>query len=98
MAAYFGGIRMENPFSGLKNQGEAYKTKYLGQETETEVEPQVPFEQQWSSRESKAREGLADWVTHRSNRPFARAAVNRMWAIMTGRPLVEPIDDIPVEG
>jgi hypothetical protein len=98
LAAYFGGIRMENPFSGLKNQGEAYKTKYLGQDTETEVEPQVPFEQQWSSRESKAREGLADWVTHRSNRPFARAAVNRMWAIMTGRPLVEPIDDIPVEG
>ncbi|MFN9345765.1 MAG: DUF1553 domain-containing protein [Planctomycetota bacterium] len=98
LAAYFGGIRMENPFSGLKNQGEAYKTKYLGQDTETEVEPQVPFEQQWCSSESKAREGLADWVTHRSNRSFARAAVNRMWAIMTGKPLVEPIDYIPVEG
>jgi hypothetical protein len=98
LAAYFGGIRMENPFSGLKNQGEAYKTKYLGEETETEVEPRVPFEQRWCSQDPAQRQGLADWVTHKSNRSFARAAVNRMWAIMTGRPLVEPIDDIPVQG
>lgn len=98
LAAYFGGIRMENPFSGLKNQGEAYKTKYLGQDSETQVEPKVPFEERWCSQDPARREGLADWVTHKSNRAFARAAVNRMWAIMTGRPLVEPIDDIPAQG
>ena len=44
------------------------------------------------------REQLAVWVTHPDNRPFARAAVNRFWALVHGRPLVEPIDDIPLTG
>ena len=98
LAAYFGGVRMENPFSGLKDEGEAYKTKYLGQESETEVAPSVPFEERWCSEQSTSRQGLADWVTHTSNRAFARATVNRVWAILTGRPLVQPIDDIPAAG
>ncbi|MFN6399677.1 MAG: DUF1553 domain-containing protein [Planctomycetota bacterium] len=98
LAAYFGGIRMENPFSGLKNEGLAYKTKYLGQETETEVQPSVPFEQGWCSQPSTDRQGLAQWVTHKSNRAFARATVNRVWAILAGKPLVQPIDDIPASG
>jgi hypothetical protein len=48
--------------------------------------------------EANPRKQLAEWVTHRDNRPFARAAVNRMWALLFGRPLVEPIDDIPLLG
>lgn len=47
---------------------------------------------------SDLRAQLADWVTHPDNRPFARAAVNRFWALVFGRPLVEPIDDIPLVG
>jgi hypothetical protein len=89
---------MENPFSGLKNEGLAYKTKYLGQETETEVKPSVPFEHSWCSQPSTDRQGLAQWVTHKGNRAFARATVNRVWAILSGKPLVQPIDDIPASG
>jgi hypothetical protein len=37
-------------------------------------------------------------VTHEQNKPFARAIVNRMWALLFGKPLVEPIDGIPLEG
>jgi hypothetical protein len=44
------------------------------------------------------REQLAEWVTHSRNRPFARAIVNRVWAILAGKPLVKPIDDIPLRG
>jgi len=44
------------------------------------------------------REQLAAWVTHDQNKPFARAMVNRMWAMMFGKPLVEPIDDMPLYG
>lgn len=98
LAAYFGGVRMENPFSGLKNEGIAYTTKYLGDEQDTQVVPQVPFEQQWCLDQATSREGLAQWVTHKNNRAFARATINRMWAILTGRPLVQPIDDIPAAG
>ncbi len=44
------------------------------------------------------RERLAAWVTNPENRAFSRAIVNRMWALMTGKPLVVPIDDIPLSG
>lgn len=97
LAAYFGGVRMENPFSGVKDEGEPYKTQYLGEQSESVVAPSVPFDPQWCS-DPATRQGLADWVTSTSNRAFARATVNRVWAILTGKPLVQPIDDIPAQG
>ena len=38
------------------------------------------------------REQLAAAVTDPQNRPFARTAVNRLWAMMFGRGLVHPLD------
>src|SRR5690606_18431210 len=59
----------------------------------------VPFNEHLLDRNSPTlRHQLAAWVTHPENKPFARATVNRLWAIMIGRPLVQPVDDIPVEG
>ncbi len=40
------------------------------------------------------RAALAKWVTAKENPWFAKAIVNRMWAKMTGRGFVEPIDDL----
>ena len=37
-------------------------------------------------------------MTNPQNKPFARATVNRIWALMFGKPLVNPVDDIPLEG
>ena len=45
------------------------------------------------SPEGDWREGLADWMTARDNAWFARNAVNRIWAHLMGRGLVEPVDD-----
>src|SRR5262249_49789048 len=36
---------------------------------------------------------LADWLTARDNRYFARATVNRVWAHLFGQGIVEPVDD-----
>jgi hypothetical protein len=36
---------------------------------------------------------LADWVADPHNRQFARLQVNRIWAELFGRGLVEPVDD-----
>ena len=36
---------------------------------------------------------LADWLTDPDNPYFARATVNRVWAHLVGRGIVEPIDD-----
>jgi hypothetical protein len=40
------------------------------------------------------REALADWVVSPDNRFFAQVAVNRVWADLMGRGLVEPVDDL----
>ena len=58
----------------------------------------VPFEPEWFGGQQSNRKGLAAWVTRPGNRAFARATVNRVWAILAGRPLVQPIDDIPAQG
>ena len=40
------------------------------------------------------REVLADWITSPSNPYFSRVIVNRTWAELTGRGIVEPVDDL----
>jgi len=42
------------------------------------------------------REVLADWMLSPDNRFFAKVAVNRLWADLMGRGLVEPVDDLRV--
>ena len=42
------------------------------------------------------RQQLAGWVTDPQNPYFARATVNRVWALLFGRPLVEPVDNLRV--
>ena len=44
------------------------------------------------------REQLAAWVTDPRNPSFSRATVNRVWALLLGRPLAEPVDDLPAAG
>jgi hypothetical protein len=105
---------MENPFVGLRNQEGEYRYRYLEASDETVVAPDVPFLRERclvpiverrpgdpppdARRSPVARRSLAEWVTHPENRPFARATVNRVWAILFGRPLVRPIDHIPIDG
>lgn len=58
------------------------------------VAPRVPYLPDLAPDTGNERARLAAWVTHPENKAFARAAVNRVWAILFGRPLVEPIDDL----
>ncbi|MCC9609705.1 DUF1549 and DUF1553 domain-containing protein [Blastopirellula sp. JC732] len=89
----------ENSFVGIRDNGKAtYEYQYLYSEETTTVPSQVPFNQHLLKDAATERERLANWVTHPENRPFARAIVNRMWAITTGKPLVTPVDSIPLEG
>jgi hypothetical protein len=43
---------------------------------------------------SDPREALADWIVSPANPYFARTIVNRVWADLMGRGLVEPVDDL----
>jgi hypothetical protein len=98
LAAYFASVRMENPFRGLRNTDGEYRYRFLNASDETIVSPDVPFERDLCPKNQNQRESLANWITHPENRSFARATVNRVWAILLGRPLVRPIDDIPLNG
>ncbi len=49
-------------------------------------------EPRWKYKVS-ARTTLADWLTSPENPFFARAAVNRVWALFFGFGLVDPVDD-----
>ena len=95
LAAFFGQTRVQ--LTGVQERpDQQYKYKYLKAEKETVVDSRVPFGEEFLDKDGTRREQLARWVTHPNNKPFARATVNRVWALMFGRPLVEPIDDIPL--
>lgn len=98
LAAFFSGTKMDNPFVGLHNSAPDYRIKYLNEENESAVSPTVPYLRELMPETGDSRHKLSVWVTHPKNKAFARATVNRMWAILFGKPLVEPLDSIPLSG
>jgi hypothetical protein len=101
LAAFFSEVQI-SPLGVTDQQGRPYEYQYLNSEEEVEVLPQPPYSLGHSldsiAAEGNRRRQLAQWVTHPENHPFARATVNRVWALLFGRPLVEPIDDMPLLG
>ncbi len=98
LAAYFASAR--SSLKGIQDNGSgAYEYQYLNTDHSQVVPPQPPFhEELLLPPEGTLRQQLAGWVTHKQNKPFARAMVNRTWALLFGKPLIEPIDNIPLEG
>ena len=66
--------------------------------TEQPVAPRFPGEAVAASMPSAGsrRQNLAIWMASPDNPYVARAAVNRVWAMLFGRGLVEPLDDLGV--
>jgi len=96
LAAYYGQARFS--LLGIRDRGGEYACTYLGESEPQVVPPQVPFASELAPAQGPRRRQLARWVTHPENAAFARAIVNRVWALLLGRPLVEPIDNLPLEG
>ncbi len=97
LAAYF--AQADTTITGVREKKDKeYETRFLGHTEPTKVEPQVPFSNELAEGGGSRRQQLARWVTHPGNEAFARATVNRVWAILFGRPLVDPVDDIPLTG
>lgn len=97
LAAFFAQseINLTGIHDNPKNQ---YETRYLGETASVKVPPVVPYGSEFLPRGGNPREQLARWITHPDNTPFARAAVNRAWAILFGKPLVDPVDNLPIDG
>ncbi len=59
------------------------------------LEPQALFGTSPTIEEgSDPRNALAAWMTSKENDYFAKVQVNRVWAALMGRGLVDPVDDI----
>ena len=54
--------------------------------------PRLPGERFLTAGDRRAE--LADWTVAAANPYFARALVNRLWRVMFGRGLVDPVDDL----
>lgn len=103
LAAFFGQIGLAPTGLHDRPQADPYSAELLGDTTPTVVPPAVPFGEQWlpsndSPVTSPLRKQFSDWLTRPENRPFARAFVNRAWGIMFGRPLMDPVDNLPLHG
>ncbi len=93
LAAFFG--QVENSLRGIRDDVRAaFEIEEPDTKVRRRVEPRVPFAPELLPDTGTFRDRLAHWVTHRQNKEFARATVNRMWNLLFGRPLVEPVDDI----
>jgi hypothetical protein len=96
LAAFFGGVHSN--LRGIRDGENEYRPTDRQTGKPVAIEPTVPFCPDLRPTSGSPREQLAAWVINPKNRHFARAIVNRVWALLFGRPLAEPIDDLPAAG
>ncbi len=93
LAAYFGQTR--SGFTGIHDDPDAtFEPVETRSGQPKEVAPRVPFQPELLPGAGPPRVRLARWLTDPINPWLARATVNRVWALMFGRPLVDPVDDL----
>ena len=97
LAAFFGQVKVG--LRGVRDSDGDYRppSKKPGV-AEAPVAPRVPFATHLLPESGPRRARLAAWATDPHNPNLARATVNRVWALMFGRPLVEPVDDLAAAG
>jgi hypothetical protein len=97
LAAYFGQAKFD--FTGLRDDPkQQYQTRYLGEIEPAVISTKVPWKPELMSEKGPPRSRLADWITAKENKTFARTLVNRFWALLFNKPLITPVDDIPLDG
>ena len=81
-----------------ENPSKNYETSYLGEKEARVVRESVPYAPELLPEHGHRRARLAQWITHEQNDAFSRAITNRVWALLTGRALHHPVDNIPLDG
>ena len=97
LAAFFGSVALE-PARHQRWHENLYQPLDRKTKKAVTVEPRVPFHPELLPAAGSPRDRLAGWIVNPANPSLARATVNRVWALLFGRPLVEPVDDLPASG
>ena len=95
LSAFFGQTHVG--FTGIYDGAGDYVVEDRKTQVQRTVEPRVPFNPELLPEGGTRRQQLAGWVTNRKNPYFARAAVNRVWALLFSRPLVAPVDNLETD-
>lgn len=95
IAAFFG--KAESGLTGIHEGKSEFRPTDRKSGKEYTVMPRVPFRPELLPVTGNRRERLARWVTDRANPALPRATVNRVWALMFGKGMVEPVDNLPEE-
>lgn len=83
---------------GIRDKDKDYQVKLNRAKEKAIIHAKVPLSEELSQKQGSERERLAKWVTHPQNPHFSRVMVNRVWAFLFGQAIVQPIDDIPLQG
>jgi WD40 repeat protein len=90
-----GGTAVEGAKPLYEEVSDTAQVEMKHQRTNNVVNPKFPFEcDRTPVANASRRVELATWLTSPSNPYFAKSYVNRMWGYLTGKGLIEPIDDI----
>ncbi|MBY0229956.1 MAG: DUF1549 and DUF1553 domain-containing protein [Gemmataceae bacterium] len=93
LAAFFGQTRLG--FVGIHDSEKHEYDFALKRGNEpAAIAPEAPCSPELLPAAGSRRQRLAAWITDAGNPYFARAAVNRLWAMMLGKPLVAPVDNL----
>lgn len=96
LAAFFSQVKQG--FNGIQDDEGEYEFDHHASGQRQVLAPQVPFHRNDITTSGTLREQLAAWIIDPKNERFALATCNRMWGLMTGAPLVDPVDSIgPIE-
>lgn len=97
-AAYFAQMSTSSAQPGMQNPGsvvDVAEGDVTLPESDEIVPPKPLVETGLSGLDSGTRrQQLTLWLTARENPFLARATVNRVWALLFGRGLIEPVDDM----
>jgi hypothetical protein len=90
LAAFFG--QTYRSISGIHDGPGDYEFDNRKTGKKELIAPAVPFLPELLPADGSRRQRLATWVTHPENPYFARATVQRVWALLFGRPLGDAVE------
>ncbi len=96
LAAFFGGVHAN--LRGIHDGAGDYAPPDRKTNEPVKVRQRAPFLPELLPNVGTPRQQLAAWVVDPRNANFSLATANRVWALMFGKPLSEPVDDLPVNG
>jgi hypothetical protein len=95
LAAWYGNAELS--WRGVVDRPGPAKVDHPLTKVKEDVEPKAPYQPELLPADGSPRKRLAAWATHPKNRFFAKAIVNRMWHLLYGKGLVNPVDNLDGE-